>query len=87
MQQHKALSTLHGREVNGYTIQILEAGDWGVRGELTKQSRNSIPFTVTADEHQFEVTAVLNDMFSEFVEAINAALLGPRGSHSLKLQY
>jgi N-acetylated-alpha-linked acidic dipeptidase len=87
MHHHKAFLTLHGREVSGYTIQVLEAGDWGITGELTKQSRNPIPFTVTADEHQFEVTVVLNDMFRDLGEAIRDAERGAKGAHAVRLRY
>jgi len=86
-QRHKAFSTLEGREVNGYTIQILEAGEWGVRVQLTKQRRTPIVFTVEAAEHKFEMTAVLNDLGQELAKLTREAELGPKGEHSAILRY
>jgi hypothetical protein len=87
MQEHRAMLTLHEREVSGYTIRVLDTRASVVSGELVKPSRRSIPFTITAEEHQFEVTTVLNDIFREFTEAIRDAEQGPHGSHSLRLEY
>lgn len=86
-QLHKAFSTLHGREVNGYTVQILKAGDWGVSGELTKPSRTPIPFEVSAAEHQFEVPAVINDLGQELMKLTRDAELGPKGDRSGHFTY
>lgn len=87
LERHQAFSTLEGREVNGYTIQILEAGEWGVRAQLTKQYRTPIAFTVEAAEHKFEMTAVLNALRQELSKLTQEAELGPKGAHSAIFPY
>jgi len=83
---HKAYLTLQGREVDGYTVQISEAGEWGVSGHLVKASRTPLDFSIEATEHQFEVTAVLQDISRAFHEYVQRNELAP-DSPALRLQY
>jgi len=85
-RMHKAYLTLQGHEVDGYTIQIGDAGDWGVSGQLVKMSRSPLHFSIHGTEDQFEVTAVRQDIFRAFREHIQRNELAP-DSPALWLQY
>lgn len=86
-QPHKAFKTLHGHEVNGYTVEILEYGNWGVSAQLVRPSRTPIAFRVEAAEYKFEMPSVLNDLRLELTKLTKEAEFGPRGEHSATFPY
>ena len=73
---HRAYS-LDGLEVEGYQVRISHAAGNIVKGELRRTSRTPLPFTIEAQEHQFDVTAVRTDIWRAFVEYIRREGLAP----------
>lgn len=72
--------------MEGYTVHVRKADAAGVDGELMRASRTSLAFTILADEHQFEVSAVLRDIQLSFAQYIRLNALSP-SQPLLELKY
>ena len=83
---HRAYVALDGQQVGGYTVHVSNADADGVVGELLRESRTPLGFTIEADEHQFEVSVTIADILREFAEYIQQNALSPRTSH-LRVRY
>ena len=84
---HLAYSTLEGLEVQGYKVRLSHATANLVEGELVRESRLPLPFTIEAEEHQFKTAAIQSDIKHEFAQYIKQDGLAPVGQHHLVLKY
>jgi hypothetical protein len=83
---HPAYAAIDGQQINGYTVQITQIIGDTVIGELTRQGRDPLGFTIRVDADQFNVPAVRSEMLDEFSEFIQQVGQAPSGSSNSRLK-